>query len=212
MGISCVPMSLILAKERTRDISKIFSHWPRTCSTLDRIWPLHIVSQWSRRQETRPLSREWKWQITESQQWSIHQKMAAPSLRCNGNFSRSIWIKCQLYLRLIRIVKVWSLQTFAHDTTAVLSWHVQILWWSSAHKVKSSKMLCSSTWNVIEKLWISWDIALHLKSASCYWKTCWQQHNLSCKLSQQQSFQGLTDTKIVLSLYFHWKINIERMP
>ena len=42
-------------------------------------------------------------------------------------FSITIQIKRKFRFALTLILTVWSLQNFAHDTTAALLWHVQIL-------------------------------------------------------------------------------------
>ena len=51
---------------------------------------------------------------------------------CTNDFSCTIHIWLKFHFTLSQILINWSLQNFAHDTTAVLSWHVQkfvVIWW-----------------------------------------------------------------------------------
>ena len=55
-----------------------------------------------------------------------------PGPRFTNGFSIAIEIRWKLRFVLISIPIQWLLQNFVHDTTAVLSWHVQkfvAIWW-----------------------------------------------------------------------------------
>ena len=61
-----------------------------------------------------------------------HVSKRGPGARFTNGFSIAIQIRWEFRFALISILMQWSLQNFAHDTTAVLSWHVQkfvAIWW-----------------------------------------------------------------------------------
>ena len=64
-----------------------------------------------------------KSQFNEQCQWN------GAGTRFTNDFSIIIWIRGKFHFALIQILRNWSWQNFAHETTAMKLWYLQPTWW-----------------------------------------------------------------------------------
>ena len=123
----------------------------------------------------------WRW---SKNQIEIQRMLGqnGPGTHFTNNFFITIQMRWKFHFTLIQIFMKWSLQNFSHDTTAVLSWHVQNFLWYHNNWI-TTKWNFHRIWIVIEKslmkcvpesrLTIHWHWQWHAIHGTTVGRTLW---------------------------------------